>query len=179
MTPLMMAMQATVQALPEEPVSTTADIAAAQIKQAFTYQKGQNNRSALTVSFNPVFKDYLFFVHLNRKQNSRASISHYKEQPKEFLEETITKISALTSRFISCESLEEFNLLIEIHETLISKLINIPKIKSKLFPDYPGAIKSLGGWGGDFILATGGEFEKNYFRKKGFKTILAYSGIVR
>jgi len=154
------------------------DIAAAQNNHAFTYQIGQNTRSVLTAGFNPVFKESLFFVHLNRKQNSRASITHYKQQTKEFLEETVEKISALTSRFINCESLEEFNLLLEIHETLISKLINTPKIKSELFPDYPGAIKSLGGWGGDFILATGGEPEKNYFKEKGFKTILAYSEMV-
>lgn len=154
------------------------DIAAAQNKHAFTYQTGQNNRSILNVDFNPKFKEQLFFVHLKQKQNSRASISHYKRQPKEFLEETLQKISSLTSRFIQCESLEEFNLLIEIHETLISKLINIPKIKSELFPDYPGAIKSLGGWGGDFILATGGEKRQAYFRKKGFDTIIPYTKMI-
>ena len=155
------------------------DIAAAQNNHAFTYQIGQNNRSVLTAGFNPIFKENLFFVHLNRKQNSRASITHYKQQPKEVLEETVAKISALTSLFISCESLEEFNLLIEIHETLISKIVNIPKIKSELFPDYPKAIKSLGGWGGDFILVIGGESEKKYFKEKGFHTILAYSEMVK
>ena len=155
------------------------DIAAAKNNHAFTYQIGQNNRSVLTAGFNPIFKENLFFVHLNRKQNSRASITHYKQQSKEILEETIAKISALTSRFISCKTLEEFNLLIEIHETLISKTVNFPKIKSELFSDYPGAIKSLGGWGGDFILVTGGESEKKYFKEKGFHTILAYSEMVK
>jgi len=154
------------------------DIAAAQNNHAFTYQIGQNNRSVLTAGFNPSFKENLFFVHLNRKQNSRDSITHYKQQPKEFLEETVAKVSALTSRFISCEGLEEFNLLIEIHETSISRIVNTPKIKSELFPDYPGAIKSLGGWGGDFILVTGGEKEQAYFRKKGFDTIIPYSNMI-
>ena len=154
------------------------DIAAAQREQGFTYQISQNNRCVLAAGFNPEFKKDLFFVHLNKKQNSRASITHYKQQSKEFLSETIGKISALTSRFIGCESLEEFNLLIEIHETLISKIINTKKVKLELFPDYPGAIKSLGGWGGDFILATGGEKEQDYFRKKGFETIISYSDMV-
>jgi mevalonate kinase len=154
------------------------DIAAAQNNHAFTYQIGRNIRSVLTAGFNPRFKENLFFIHLNRKQNSRASIMHYKQQPREFLEETVAKVSALTSRFISCESLEEFNLLIEIHETLISKILKLPKINSELFPDYPGAIKSLGGWGGDFILVTGGEKEQAYFRKKGFDTIIPYSNMI-
>ena len=155
------------------------DIAAAQNNNPFTYQLKHNNRSILTADFNPIFKEKLFFVHLNRKQNSRASILHYKQQSKEFLKETVEKISALTSQFLICESLEEFNMLIEIHETLISKIVNTPKIKSELFSDYPGAIKSLGGWGGDFILATGGEFEKNYFIEKEFNTILSYSDMVK
>ncbi len=129
----------------------------------------------LTSNFNPSFKDQLFFVHLNQKQNSRESIAHYKAQSKDSLAADIEKISALTRSFVTCESLTEFKMLMNIHETLISKLINTPKIKTQLFPDFNGAIKSLGGWGGDFILATGGKNEQEYFKNKGYATILNYS----
>jgi mevalonate kinase len=155
------------------------DIAAAQQDHPLTYEVTQTKRSVLSVDFKPDFIDQLFFVHLNRKQNSRDSIEHYKQQPREFLQETITKIAALTQSFIYCETLEEFKLLMTIHETLISKLINTPKIKSELFPDFPGAIKSLGGWGGDFILATGGQAEKAYFKEKGYQTLLSYAEMVK
>ena len=155
------------------------DIAAAQHDHPITYQLTETKRSVLTVDFKPDFMDELFFIHLNRKQNSRASIKHYKQQPKEFMEETIEKINALTQSFIYCASLEEFKLLMTIHETLISKLIHTPKIKSELFPDFPGAIKSLGGWGGDFILATGGEPERAYFKEKGYHTLLPYAEMVK
>ena len=155
------------------------DIAAAQHDHPITYQLTKTNRSVLTAAFQPDFMDDLFFVHLNRKQNSRDSIEHYKQQPREFLEETIAKIAGLTQSFIYCETLEEFKLLMTIHETLISKLINTPKIKSELFPDFPGAIKSLGGWGGDFILATGGAAERSYFKEKGYHTILSYADMVK
>nr|WP_156798655.1 GYDIA family GHMP kinase [Gillisia limnaea] len=155
------------------------DIAAAQQDHPLTYEVTETKRSVLSVDFKPDFIDQLFFVHLNRKQNSRDSIEHYKQQPREFLQETITKIAALTQSFIYCETLEEFKLLMTIHETLISKLINTPKIKSELFPDFPGAIKSLGGWGGDFILATGGQAEKAYFKEKGYQTLLSYAEMVK
>lgn len=155
------------------------DIAAAQNDFPVTFEKIGTDNSVLVSAFDPVFKDQLFFVHLNQKQNSRSSIAHYKEQPKELLEETISKISTLTQSFITCSSLEEFKLLMEIHETLISRIINTPKIKASKFPDFPGAIKSLGGWGGDFILATGGEEEKQYFRDKGFETIVPYEEMVK
>lgn len=155
------------------------DIAAAQNDGPVTFQKNKSGNSVLASSFDPEFKAQLFFVYLNQKQNSRSSIAHYANQPKDFLEETITKISAVTQSIITCTSLVEFKLLLEIHETLISKIINTPKIKTTLFPDYPESIKSLGGWGGDFILATGGEKEKDYFRKKSYETILSYEEMVK
>lgn len=155
------------------------DIAAAQNEHPFTYQLTKEMRSVLLTNFDPDFREQLFFVHLNRKQDSRASISHYREQSGKNRSTTVEKISALTLQFISCKSLEEFKLLMEIHETLISKLIKTPKIKTRLFRDYPGAIKSLGGWGGDFILATGGEIEMDYFREKGYATVVSYSEMVK
>lgn len=151
------------------------DIAAAQHNTPITYTLSEKKGSVLKASFNPSFKEELFFVYLNRKQNSRDSIKHYKQQSKSILDQDIAKISSLTNQFLNCETLKEFELLIEIHETIISKLIESPKIKSELFPDFSGAIKSLGGWGGDFVLVTGKESDMNYFREKDYKTIIPYT----
>jgi hypothetical protein len=41
-----------------------------------------------------------------------------------------------------------------------------------------GAIKSLGAWGGDFILASGNQKTPNYFHEKGFKTVISYSEMI-
>ena len=154
------------------------DIAAAQHDQPILYSLEEGKPNVLTSSFDPPFKESLFFVHLNRKQDSRKAIEQYRTQPQEQLKAAISKINGLTHKILTCDGLEEFKLLVEIHETLISQLINIPKIKTQLFPDYHGAIKSLGGWGGDFILATGGEAEKKYFRGKGYETVVDYSDMV-
>ena len=154
------------------------DIASAQNEHAITYIVNNNKRQVLAAGFDPAFKNELFFVHLNRKQSSRESIAHYRNQPKEKLEEAVEKITSLTHQIIAAETLSEFELFLEIHETVISQIIQTPKIKTQLFQDYPGSIKSLGGWGGDFILATGAEKEKEYFRSKGYKTIVPYSEMV-
>ncbi|HSI69422.1 MAG TPA: GYDIA family GHMP kinase, partial [Gillisia sp.] len=135
------------------------DIAAASAEGPITYELQESGRNILNVQFDPPFKDELFFVYLNRKQNSRSSIAHYRQQSQEHIREAAEKASALTAAIISCYNLEEFKMLLNIHETLISGIINTPKIKTQLFPDFRGSIKSLGGWGGDFILATGGEEE--------------------
>lgn len=155
------------------------DIAAAGNDFPITYQLTKNGPASFTADFNPTFKDELFFVYLNRKQNSREAIAHYRNQPKKDLQSLTEKISGITEQIIKCESLEEFKLLLQAHESLISKAINLPRIQTELFPDYPGMIKSLGGWGGDFVLATGSEEEKEYFRKKGYQTIFDYQDLIK
>ena len=54
----------------------------------------------------------------------------------------------------------------------------MPPVKKRLFPDYPGSIKSLGAWGGDFILATGTESEREYFKEKGYTTLRSYRELI-
>ena len=154
------------------------DIASAQHNHPITYSIAPHGRKILTSSFDPDFHDELFFIHLNEKQNSRDSISHYRQQPKEQLEGAVKKISAITHQIATCSTIEEFELLLDIHETIISKTIQLPKLKKQRFHDYPRTIKSLGGWGGDFILATGKDAEKDYFRKKGYHTVLNYQELV-
>ena len=46
------------------------------------------------MDFNPNFKDELFFVHLNKKQNSRDGITQYRKN-KENIQQEITAISNL------------------------------------------------------------------------------------
>ncbi|MFD0977653.1 GYDIA family GHMP kinase [Salinimicrobium gaetbulicola] len=154
------------------------DVAVAMQDHPITYELSGEHRSVLATSFNPTFKDKIFFVYLNQKQNSRESIAHYKKQDKQTLLKAVEKISSITHQVITCTDISEFNLLLEIHENVISQLINLPKIKTQLFQDYQGTVKSLGGWGGDFVMATGGEKEKEYFRSKGYDTIIPYSEMI-
>ena len=39
-------------------------------------------------------------------------------------------------------------------------------------------IKSLGAWGGDFILAASKENPVSYFNQKGFETVIRYTDMV-
>ena len=70
-------------------------------------------------------------------------------------------------------TLEEFEVLISKHETLVGELIQHPPLKTSHFADYPGAIKSLGAWGGDFFLAT--RTNTQYFKDKGYNTIVPFN----
>ena len=68
--------------------------------------------------------------------------------------------------------------MIQEHEKIISSIIELPTVKERLFSDYFGTLKSLGAWGGDFMLATGNKDTRQYFIDKGYATILRYSDMV-
>ena len=88
------------------------------------------------------------------------------------------QIDQLTEQFLKCETVTEFEVLIEAHEALVSKVIQLAPVKEKLFNDYYGAVKSLGAWGGDFVLATGDHNTKSYFESKGYHTVLKYTDLI-
>lgn len=154
------------------------DIACAQNDSAITYQLQENKRSICKVEFNPEFKDCLYFVYLNKKQNSREGIEHYKKNTSNLSNE-ISEISNITSKIIDCKLLNEFESLLNQHETIISNIIDQQPVKKRLFNDYKGSIKSLGAWGGDFILATSKENPTDYFKSKGFETIIPFNQMIK
>ncbi|WP_417290358.1 GYDIA family GHMP kinase [Corallibacter sp.] len=156
------------------------DIACAQNSTAITYKLLKNEdtkRHVKQINFNPAYKDCLYFVYLNKKQNSREGIAHYKANAVN-IPNAVLAISKLTSEIINSNTLSDFESLISQHESIISKVTQQVPIKEKLFSDFNGQIKSLGAWGGDFILVTSKENPASYFSSKGFNTIVSYQNML-
>ena len=153
------------------------DIAAAQHNTPILYQLKDGNPNTELVELPWDFTESLFFVHLNQKQDSKEGIAHYQKEI--VATKVISKISEITEKIIACKSLKDFEAYIDRHEAIISKTIGLPTVKEQLFSDYPNTIKSLGAWGGDFVLAAGNEMGRSYFRKKGFTTIVSYRDMIQ
>jgi mevalonate kinase len=153
------------------------DIACAQLNTPLTYHLTDKSRDIQTIDFNPKFKDSLYFVYLNKKQNSRDAINVYRKNTFD-LSEAVTLINDITKSIINCKTLAEFEALITQHEHIIGNIIKQKPIKERLFPDFEGAIKSLGAWGGDFVLATTTENPSTYFKSKGFDTVISYQNLI-
>jgi mevalonate kinase len=153
------------------------DIACAQHDHPIFYLLENGKPKMEIVEFNPPFKDYLYFVYLNKKQNSRDGITKYKEN-RENIESSILLINAITIKMTCCETLEDFEKLIVEHEQIISSIIKQKPMKELLFNDFNGEIKSLGAWGGDFVLVTSKNNPTAYFNSKGFETIIPYNDMV-
>ena len=153
------------------------DIACAESNSSLLYRLYDDKKEIIKIDFNPSFKDKLYFVYLNKKQNSLNEIINFKEKVNSKI--GISEISEITKRIILCKDQSEFNSLIREHENIISKLISKEKIKDILFDDFNGEIKSLGAWGGDFILASSNESEtKKYFKNKGFNFIFEFDKLI-
>lgn len=153
------------------------DIACAYAPGPLLYRLADGKPQVQPARFDPPFAAQLFFVFLGKKQNSRAGIQRYRalaagNRP------LISQISALSERCLQAENLEEFSSVLLEHERCISTALELPRAQDLYFPDFPGAVKSLGAWGGDFVLAASAqapETTRNYFLEKGFSTCIAYA----
>ncbi|QTY26744.1 hypothetical protein [Flavobacterium sp. CS20] len=155
-------------------VDTT--LSATQQQQPFIYQRLDGKVTTQSVEISEQLKPFIYFIYLNQKQNSREAISNYLKNLKSERTQNIEKISNLTLSIIHSSDLKEFENHLKTHEEIISKIINQTPIQKLKFRDYTsGIVKSLGAWGGDFVLVTAqNEEDLEYFRLKGYDIIYKY-----
>ena len=133
------------------------------------------------IDFNPPFAEHLFFIYQGQKQSSSKEIKAFlaKANPVD-LQKDIEAVSEISCAVPKCESLDEFAMLMQCHERIISRCIGQEPVQ-KRFPDFEGVLKSLGAWGGDFILAAthwDKEQVKAYFKGKGLDVVFGYNELV-
>ncbi len=128
-----------------------------------------------TTSFNPVFGDQVVFVYSGRKQSSEKSLRTF--DPAGVRPEDIRKISALSGKMAVTQSLPEFMEAMEQHEKITAAYLHRTPVQADFFPDFPGSVKSLGAWGGDFLMAAADRTQEEiirYFHHKGYRTIIPF-----
>ena len=152
------------------------DIACALAAGPILYKRNMEEPVVKSVAFFPSFIDQLHFIYLNKKKNSQEAVQTF--DLKTMNEKSIEKCNQLTDAIRISKNIREFNVLIEEHERLIGRFIDQKPVKERLFPDFSGSIKSLGAWGGDFILATGSKESIEYFKEKGYSTVIPYREMI-
>lgn len=156
------------------------DIACAYAEGPILYQLDGQTPEVQPVDFQPPFDDSLFFVYLGKKQDSRIGILRYREQARG--NALTAEVTQLTERFLATKNLPDLDAVVQEHEALISRALDLPRAKDLYFNDFWGEIKSLGAWGGDFVLATSGRSEaetRAYFSEKRFETFLSWAKMVK
>ena len=155
------------------------DIACATAKKPIIYQLKDHLPVFSETDFSPPFKNNIYFVYSGRKQRTSESIAEFHKSS--FNQSDIDAIDRITKEVIETRKLDEFEHLLNEHEDRMSKILNLPKAKDLYFPDHPGTVKSLGAWGGDFMLMTfrDDHYEvKKYLNHKGFDVFFRFEEIV-
>ena len=156
------------------------DVACAGCDTPIVYYNDDDEIGYTPIDFNPPFKDQVYFVHLEQKQNTAIAIKEYLKVVKgrKKLAKEITKI---TDSIVEAKSLDTFNSLINEHESIMASALKKTMVKEERFPDFKGSMKSLGAWGGDFALATSVLDEddvREYFTTKGYPTLFSFKDMI-
>jgi mevalonate kinase len=157
------------------------DIACAQAMGPISFKRVDGKPQWETASFNPKFKDDLYFVYQGHKQNSAREVMRYQDMLIPNKAQIIQELSQLTREMIHANDIVTFDKIIRAHEDIISKTLGYPKVKDVYFPDFWGEAKSLGAWGGDFVMVTSQRSPletRDYFESKGFTTVIPFSEII-
>ena len=156
------------------------DIACAYAEGPILFQLDHGVQRVQGVPFSPPFSHQLYFVYLGKKQDSREGIHRYRTQQRGN-PALPGAISALTERLVKAVSLAEFEQILTEHECLMQKVLDLPSAQELYFSDYWGVVKSLGAWGGDFVLVTSsrGEAEtRDFFNEKGFGVFMRWNDML-
>ena len=155
------------------------DVACAAAKEAILYHLEGNQAVWRELCFEPPFAKQLYFVYLGKKQNSNEAVRKFRNAPHNA--KVTEQISSITERMLRAITATEFRALMEEHETVVASALRLEKVKDLHFKDFPGSIKSLGAWGGDFVmaLAENKQFDTvKYFIGKGFETVFPFEEVL-
>ncbi len=162
------------------------DIACAGAEHAIFYKIDEEGPVFDTVHFSPPEPQQLFFVYLGNKQDSGAEIKKFmqgtdaKKIAVKYANE-IEIVSEISEALLFCDDFKDYMQLLDEHEEVMQYVLQEEKIKTRLFGNFNGTVKSLGAWGGDFILAASPMEPKeiiSYFHGKGYTTVIPYSEMV-
>ncbi len=132
------------------------------------------------VVFNPPFGENLFFAYTGKKQDSAKSVAQYlsARQPGD---RNLKRVSQISQEIINIADIDEFNELLKEHDSILSRLLGEIPVNDSIFKGLPGYVKSLGAWGGDFVMITWQDEAGKLFsllKQKGMNTVFPYDKII-
>lgn len=158
------------------------DIACSDVDHPIFYTRISKEEAIIEpVNFNPPFSDNLYFAYLGNKQDTNSEIDKYYRQSKGDLKDQLSAITEITRQLPGVQDFTTFTSLMELHEEIISTLLNRDSLKMSKFSNFNGFIKSLGAWGGDFVLAGSAMCESdvfNYFAGNNITTVYHFKDLV-
>lgn len=156
------------------------DIASSMSYKPVIYQLKERNPIVQEIDFQPSFADKLYFVYLGIKRISTEAVKNFESEKKDYTKE-IKEISSITEDLSIIDNFRDFEKGILRHEKIIAKILKVPEMSKTRFIDFKGSVKSLGAWGGDFVLLLTEqpkEYVSAYLNRKEYKYWFRYNDLV-
>lgn len=155
------------------------DVACASAEGPILYTLGEDSLAIDHLDHDLPAAPYLYFVYTGKKQETEEAVKQYRKQARK--SGWLEQINTLTQAMATVKDYKELNQIVVDHERILGEQLAMTPVKEHEFSDYWGAIKSLGAWGGDFIMATSDRPVKEteaYFNARGLDVIFPYDGII-
>ncbi|MGD1982262.1 MAG: GYDIA family GHMP kinase [Flavobacteriales bacterium] len=147
------------------------DLACAQATGAISYALKDGKPEVDSVQL-PQAMQSVVFVYRGAKQQTDSSLKLVGRKP--FSTAQCDEISALSEAFLKANSQDELESIIEQHELLIANHLGLERAIEGPFKGIHGQVKSLGGWGGDFVMLTRLEENRQWLEANAFNTIIPF-----
>ncbi|HET8574157.1 MAG TPA: GYDIA family GHMP kinase [Edaphocola sp.] len=153
------------------------DVAAATAEKPFLYSLGR--RYIKDVVLPQDITDHLLFIYMGQKRDSAAAVEAFDQIPTNYFQ--LEKMDNIVQFATQCRQIGEWGEMMLESEQLLSDILGEQCVQDKYFKDYPYEIKSLGAWGGDFVMATCRDINeaKAYFEQKQYKTVFTYNELIK
>lgn len=156
------------------------DVACAIADGPITYRLRDHGPHYQHVDFDPSFSDQLYFAWLGSKLPTASHLAGIAEKINPDFE-TIRWFSSMTDAMIKAPDLVTFQELMEKHEERLSSIIGLERVSTTRFPGLPGKVKSLGAWGGDYVMIASNTDAKelhDYLNKRDINVIFGFNDLV-
>lgn len=156
------------------------DVAAAGHDTPILYQIENGVPHTMPLHWSPPFLDNINFAYLGHKKLSSEAIKYYKEELKDKTH-AINQLTRITEQVLKCTDLDTFDSLVYEHENIVASSLKLVKVKDSLFSDYWGSVKSLGAWGGDYVMMTNTRSYdelREYLKTKNITTVFRWDELI-
>ena len=151
------------------------DVACTDHNSIFFYQVKNREVSISEAQPGKALLNHTCFAYLGKKQESAEEVSVFLSE-KNFLPADVDRVSELSLQICKADDPLILCSLVDEHEEILSRILKKERI-AKRFHGFPGTVKSLGAWGGDFAMfvsAKGNEFIKTWLKQTGYKDVFSF-----
>lgn len=130
------------------------DIACATSSEMLYYRKRKDIPEITVAKPGKAIRENTWFAYLGNKQDSALEVASFLKN-QNYNDNDLAEVSRLSTAICEARSPEELITLVDEHEILLGKILKREPIANR-FPSFPGTVKSLGAWGGDFAMFVSG-----------------------